>query len=73
MFFWLNMLHQLMTTVCVNLRQQLLFISSRAIKCLFSLSLNNDLKLFLSFVVNILSVNEGVSPGFEITSVWLLN
>lgn len=40
------------------------FISSGEIKC--------DLILVLSFVFNILSVNEGVSSGFEITSVWLL-
>lgn len=37
-------------------------------------SVNNDLKLFLSFVYNInMSVKEGVSSGLEITSVWLLN
>lgn len=50
----------------VNLSKCLLFIFSRGIKCVrvFSLSLNNDLKLFSSFAYNMLSVNEGISPGY---------
>lgn len=38
-------------------------ISFGAIKCFFSPSHHSDLRLFKSFVYNILSINEGVASG----------
>lgn len=66
--FWLNVSHQLMTAAVCESQSAAI---AHFLESVYSLSLPDDLKLFLSCVSNILSVHEGVSSGSDIISVWL--